>query len=163
MTTALSVAEAELARGVYEIPRGSNRGPDVEKYLASVERFPGDAWCAAFVYWCVEKAANNLGLKNPLKKTGRVAIMWDAAAESGMAIDAADVRSGNTDIPSGAIFCVVHANGNGHTGFVKSRDRDKLFTIEGNTNISGSPEGDGLYSRTRSLSRYKAIIGFIVY
>ncbi len=43
---------ATLELGHEEIPRGSNWGPHVQKYLLSVGlKFPA-SWCMAFVYWC---------------------------------------------------------------------------------------------------------------
>ncbi len=64
---ALALAQAALAAGVREVPLGSNRGPDVDGYLAPCVRngrllWPrglpaeGAAWCAAFVSWCVWSA-----------------------------------------------------------------------------------------------------------
>ena len=65
---ALKVAVSQI--GVMEKPLGSNRGPEVDKYLASVGLGPGQFWCMAFVYYCFDKAANKLGRSNPLVKTG---------------------------------------------------------------------------------------------
>src|SRR5262249_45751273 len=65
---ALSVAQSQV--GVMEKPPGSNRGKEVEMYQASVGIPPGTFWCAAFVYFCFEQAASNLGVSNPLVKTG---------------------------------------------------------------------------------------------
>jgi len=163
MRVSLKIAHGELQCNVREIPSGSNRGPDVEKYLASVGRNHGDAWCAAFVYWCVEKASNSLGTMSPLRKTGRVASMWHDAVERNLVITIDDVRAGNADIPPGAIYCAVYSSGKGHTGFVERREADILHTIEGNTSIKGSSKGEGVHAKCRSLSRYKAIKGFIVY
>ena len=163
MQAALDVAQGELHRNVREIPSGSNRGPDVEKYLASVGRNPGDAWCAAFVYWCVEMASHSIGLANPLKKTGRVSSMWRDAVGRGSVVTAEDVRAGDADIPAGAIYCAVYESGRGHTGFVERREADTLYTIEGNTSVKNSNSGEGVFAKSRSLSRYKAIKGFIIY
>jgi hypothetical protein len=163
MPVSLKAARGELRRNVREIPSGSNRGPDVEKYLASVGRNPGDAWCAAFVYWCVEKASNSLGTMSHLMKTGRVASMWHDAVERNSVITVEDVRAGIADIPHGAIYCAVYTSGKGHTGFVERREGDILHTIEGNTSIKGSSSGEGVRAKKRSLSRYKAIKGFIIY
>lgn len=163
MRISLKIARDELQRNVREIPSGSNRGPDVEKYLTSVGRNPGDAWCAVFVYWCVEKASLSLGMANPLMKTGRVASMWNDAVKRNSVITLDDVRAGNADIPPGAIYCAVYSSGKGHTGFVEGREGDILHTIEGNTSIKGTSKGEGVHAKKRSLSRYKAIKGFIIY
>ena len=74
-TRVLEIAFSQL--GVMEVPPGSNRGPEVEKYLESVGCAPGDPWCASFVYWCFNDDAVTEGLKNPLTKTGSCMIHWD--------------------------------------------------------------------------------------
>jgi hypothetical protein len=163
MLASLDVARCEISKNVREVPPRSNRGPEVEAYLASVGRKPGDAWCAAFVYWCVECASRRLGLDNPLKRTGHVATLWTDAVNRGMVLHITNVPSGEEDIPPGAVFCAVYKSGRGHTGFVERRERDTLCTIEGNTNLRGSQEGDGVYKKRRSLSRNKGLRGFIIF
>ena len=57
--------------GVEEVPRGSNWGTDVKKYLNSVGiNFPA-SWCMAFVYWCCKEAGVSLF------KTGGVLAQWN--------------------------------------------------------------------------------------
>ena len=59
LSEALAQAAGEI--GVMEQPLGSNRGPRVDQYLSSVGLDPTSghyAWCAAFVYWCFDLAAN---------------------------------------------------------------------------------------------------------
>jgi hypothetical protein len=51
----LAVAKSQL--GVQEHPRGSNSGPEVDRYLAFVHTRPGEPWCAAAVSWCCNGAA----------------------------------------------------------------------------------------------------------
>jgi hypothetical protein len=56
---ALASARAELAKGVHEVPDGSNRGPEVDVYTG-MEGVPipplGPAWCAYFASWNFAKA-----------------------------------------------------------------------------------------------------------
>ena len=64
-------------------------------------------------------------------------------------------------IPPGTIFCIDHGRGKGHMGLVVAAEATGLRTIEGNTNIAGSREGDGVRDRTR---RYAEIsLGYINY
>jgi peptidoglycan hydrolase-like protein with peptidoglycan-binding domain len=63
----LKVAVSQV--GVMEVPPGSNKGPEVNAYLASTGLDPGYFWCAAFVYWCFNEASKNIGFTNPLYKT----------------------------------------------------------------------------------------------
>lgn len=127
-----------------EIPKGSNWGVDVQAYLKSVGiNFPA-SWCMAFVYWCVK----NSGLPNPLIKTGGCMQQWNKISES---------YKHTTPLP-GDIFIQDHGKGLGHTGIVEKVQGDKIFTIEGNTNDTGSREGFEVCRRVRDI---KSCIGFI--
>jgi hypothetical protein len=142
---ALEVALSYL--GTKEV--GANRGPEVEKFLASVGLGPGAAWCAAFCYFCVQEATLRLqGVINPLPRTGGVLKMWQRTPWW---------LTTKTPV-EGAIFIQDRGGGKGHTGFVVAVDFDSVATVEGNTNRKGSREGDGVYRQRRKLD---SIIGFI--
>jgi hypothetical protein len=136
----LSIARSQL--NVSEDPKGSNRGPQVEKYLASVGLGGGYPWCMAFVYWCVNQACTETKNRNPLKKTGGVLDQWISTA--------VDYKT-KTPAP-GDIFIMRFEHGTGHTGFVERVDGNKVVTIEGNTNDDGSREGYEVARRTRPQS-----------
>ena len=73
LTGTLTFASSEV--GVMEKPLGSNRGPRVDEYLRSVNIDPTTGsfpWCAAFIYFCFQKAAAGLGVANPVIQTGGV-------------------------------------------------------------------------------------------
>ena len=65
----LEVARSQI--GVGEQPPGSNRGPEVDKYITCCGLNPSGqfAWCAAFVYWCFDQAAQQLNRRSPVVKT----------------------------------------------------------------------------------------------
>ena len=65
---ALAFAGTQI--GVMEQPVGSNKGPEVNAYLASVGVAPGNFWCMAFIHFCFMKAAKAAGMANTLPKTG---------------------------------------------------------------------------------------------
>ena len=130
--------------GVMEKPVGSNRGPEVDKYLASVGVPPGNFWCAAFVYFCFNKAAENLGRKNPLVKTGGCLAHWNGTTAK--KIKAADAVNNPSLIKPGHIFIIDHGGGNGHTGIVQKVEGGFLHTIEGNSNSDGSNNGIGVFN-----------------
>ena len=125
----LQIAETQL--GLEEIPRGSNWGENVKKYLASVGiDFPA-SWCGGFIYWCVNGAAKELGLKNPLVKTGGVLRQWNEVSP----------KMKQSKPLRGDIFIMDFGSGHGHTGFVTEVVGDRIMTIEGNSNDDGSREG----------------------
>ena len=144
---ALEVAVGEL--GVMEVPPGSNSGPKVNQYLASVGLGPGLPWCAAFVYFCAGQAA--AGAANPLPKTGGVQKMWREGLSLGLpALTTAEALAQPNRIAPGMAFFITHGAGTGHTGFVEGLLPDgRLQTIEGNTNDGASREGVGVFRLQR--------------
>ncbi|MCX8018931.1 MAG: CHAP domain-containing protein [Chitinophagaceae bacterium] len=146
---ALEIAVSQL--GISEAPRNSNRGPQVNSYLRSVGLPPGNPWCMAFVYWCVQKACDELKLKNPLVKTGHVLTQWNKTTLRKLPKTSRAVKPGD-------IFIMHYGGGKGHTGFVESIKGGFITTIEGNTNDEGSREGYEVARRTRSKS---SMSGFI--
>lgn len=145
---ALRVAAEQL--GIAEDPPGSNRGAAVEEFLDAVDLGPGNAWCAAFVYWCADRAARETGLPNRLPRTGGVLDMWRRARRAGLpCITAAEAAAQPALVTSGMVFVMDHGAGRGHTGFVRSLANGRLCTIEGNSNDGGSREGTGVFELTR--------------
>lgn len=143
----LSLTNAVSQIGVEESPIGSNRGKQVEKYLRSVGLGGGYPWCMAFVYWCVNEAAREQGVKNPLKKTGGVLAQLTAMQSKA-----------NTTPKPGCIFIMDYGSGKGHTGFVESVDGQYVNTIEGNTNGSGSRVGGKVMRQRRHISKIRSFI-----
>lgn len=159
----LLVASSQI--GVQEVPRGSNRGPEVDQYMRSVGLDPAGrfAWCVAFLYWCFQKAATDMGVANPMIRTAGVLDHWNKAGKKGITrITAAKARNNPSLVKPGQIFCINRGSGLGHTGLVEQVLGGKLITIEGNTNEGGSGEGIGVFRR--SLRTIASIdIGFIDY
>lgn len=145
--TPLEYAVSQI--GKEEVPRGSNWGDDVKKYLKSVGiNFPA-SWCMAFVYWCFEEWETVTGNINPLIKTGGVLAQWNQIQ--------AKYKHQKAEV--GDVFIMDYGKGLGHTGFVESIDSDgTLHTIEGNTNDSGSREGYEVCRRTRRPDKVKGYI-----
>ena len=121
----LQIAITQIEKA--EIPKGSNWGEHVQKYLISVGiTFPA-SWCMAFVYWCCKQSNPN----TPLIKTGGVLAQWNQIPAK---------YKVKTPLP-GDIFIMDFGGGKGHTGFVESVSGDVIQTIEGNSNDEGSREG----------------------
>ncbi len=146
---ALQIAAAN--EGVSELPRNSNSGPEVNIYLKSVGLKPGFPWCMAFVYWCVDQAAKELALKNPLVKTGGVLRQWNETSLRKFPSRATAVQPGN-------IFIMEFSHGTGHTGIVEKVAGGLVYTIEGNTNDDGSREGYEVARRQRAITGIKGFI-----
>jgi hypothetical protein len=136
--------------GVAEDPPGSNGGEAVEAFLASVGLGAGQAWCAAFVYWCVDRAATETGQANCMPKTGGVLEMWRRARKAGLpCVSAAEALARPALVTSGMVFVMDHGAGRGHTGFVQALSDGRLRTVEGNSSGGGSREGTGVFALTR--------------
>lgn len=148
-------AWADSQVGVRE--SGSNKGRMVEEYqqVAGLGRGGGFAWCAAFVYWCCLKAG---GVASRLPSRGQCAAVWrwaEWATQSGRRRSAP---------ARGRLFYWVDKDRSGHIGVCLGDPVLGIFrTIEGNTNLLGSREGDGVYKRTRTVAglKLKHQYGFI--
>lgn len=144
---ALKIAISQI--GQEEKPIGSNWGHPVQDYLQRVGiNFPA-SWCMAFIYWCFDEASKQLGVDNPMTKTG------------GVLNEYSHEQLNQVHTPQiGDIFIMDFGNGFGHTGIVESIDGNgDLNTIEGNTNDTGSREGYEVARRKRKPQ--KPIIGYL--
>lgn len=141
----LEIAITQL--GVQEIPKNSNAGPAVEKYLKSVGLGKGYAWCMAFMYWCTKEASIQLGVVNPLTKTAGVLAMLNAEKDLV-----------TKDPQPGDLFIMDFGKGKGHTGIVVKVEKNSIHTIEGNSNDDGSREGYEVCRLQRQKSTIKAYL-----
>jgi hypothetical protein len=132
----LPIALGEV--GIRELS-GNNDGMRVESYLAAVGLKKGQPWCAAFVSWVYHQA----GYLQP--RTG-----WSPALFP-------PNRMQKVPKP-GLLFGIYFPELKriGHCGFVQHMKSDWLDTIEGNTNVAGSREGDGVYRKRRHVRTIKA-------
>lgn len=145
---ALLIAQSQL--GLAEIPKGSNWGSDVKKYLMAVGiNFPA-SWCCAFVYWCYNEAAIKLQVANPVYKTGSVLTLYKKQRAA---------HAVNVPMP-GDVFIMSFGNGLGHTGIVLKVEGDMVHTIEGNTNDAGEREGYEVAIRHRKISSIKTFLRY---
>ena len=157
LAEALKVAISQI--GVMEEPPGSNRGKKVEEYQASVGIGPGTFWCAAFVYWCFQKAAEKIGRKNPVLKTGHCMTHWNNTP--GKKILAANAVNNPSLIKPGHIFLINTGGSHGHTGIIESVEGGFINTIEGNSDPNGSSNGIGVFRNKRKLSKINR--GYVEY
>ena len=150
-----------------EMPKGSNKGPEVSQWLRDAGVAPGLPWCMAFVYGMFDEMSAQLGISNPLPKTAGVIAHWDAT-DPATRINISDVVKTPDLLKPGMIFIMHRAQAGqsnlGHTGIVISTDPIKktFIAIEGNTNDIGSGEGDRVGINPRKLSD-PLLIGFTDY
>lgn len=152
----VEIALAEEAKDVREVPPGSNRSPEIDKYVPAARR--GDAWCAWFVTW-IYAAAREEGPLARLTGGSTGSYMLQAAVE-GTWVNAqktlVEPYPGDVFILSG-----YDATGrkriSGHTGVVLQRQlvegNWRFLTVEGNA-------GNRVCFRMRSTAE-KSLHGFI--
>ena len=123
------IATAEI--GVKELT-GRNDGIKVEAYLAVTGFKKGNPWCAAFISWVFTTA----GFAEP--RTAWSPAMFPASRLT------KQCSPGNL---LGIYFPDLKRIG--HVGMIEKLDGDWCISVEGNTNITGSREGDGVYLKRR--------------
>jgi hypothetical protein len=145
---ALEVAISQI--GQQEKPLGSNWGQPVQSYLASVGiGFPA-SWCMAFVFWCFKRASEEMKVTNTAVKTGGVLKAWTEAPKECKSL-----------VPIiGSVFIMDYGRGLGHTGIVEKFDAVNVYTIEGNTNDTGSREGIEVCRKVRKRSAIKGYLNY---
>jgi len=149
--------------------RGINAGSQVEEYLHYVNLGRGQPWCAAFVCWVFGQA----GIENPRTAWSPdlfplAKIIWSKAyayptrqITGNRQPDSYRVTTPGTGDIFGLFF--PEKNRIAHAGFIDQWDGTWLITVEGNTNMEGSREGDGVYRKRRlvrsiyQVARYTAL------
>lgn len=150
--------------GIEEV-NGTNCGPRVDDYKAATNLPPHESWpwCAAFVDFCVMKAMEKEGISETATfKRPRTAGAWDLENWSLKQDNSTQTkRSPGADIKAGDIVIFKFS----HVGIaIKDADphTDTVETCEGNTDVSGSREGGGVFKKVRKLSQIKTRIRFTV-
>lgn len=149
--------------GVREHPLGSNRGPEVDSYLTAAGAPLGSYWCMAFVFWCFDHAANDLGKSNSFPKTAGCLDAWERVNKHapGCVITRAQAISKPSLVRPGLVFILDHGGGLGHTGFVRQVVGGALRTVEGNSNNDGSSNGVGVFDLNRRSVMESDLKGFL--
>ncbi len=147
MLTSLESETIALARsyvGMREISK--NSGPEIDKMLGFVRCNPGEKYCAAYVSYCIHKAATT---EPPQFKPSAGALRL-IARNPDLIVPHNDalamLRDGRP-----LVFVRDHGAGKGHAGFAVALG-DTVRTIEANTHAGpGAPskdrEGDGIFER----------------
>lgn len=127
------VAIARSQIGIKEAT-GKNDGAEVEAYLATTGLKKGEPWCAAFLSWVFKEA----GYEQPVTA-------WAPALFP-------SVRLVKRPIPA-IVFGIYFPSLKriGHCGIIERVNGNFIIGIEGNTNLNGSREGNGVYRKLRHV------------
>jgi hypothetical protein len=135
------IAQKEV--GVRE-QTGNNDGAKVESYLAVVKLKKGQPWCAAYVSWVYAQA----GLAKP--RSGWSPDLFPASRLARSALP------GNV---LGIYFSSLKRIA--HVGLIVRQKNEWVCSTEGNTNVSGSREGDGVYTKLRHIKTIYKIADWV--
>ena len=156
-----AASDALLNVGVTE--DGDNKGQWIEIYQAAVGIPPGSPWCAAFVRYRFEHAANSLGttLPSTFPDSGWTPDYASWAKRNGFWIPVSEAKTGVVKPRIGdlALFWFAAKNRIAHIGIVVESSKEwGVVTIEGNTGPDHPDEvnrdGDGVYKKERSWSEF---------
>ncbi|GCD37928.1 hypothetical protein OEIGOIKO_05738 [Streptomyces chrestomyceticus JCM 4735] len=131
------IATARAEVGTHE-GRSSGRWNNIQKYSPAVpglEWSQGQAWCSTFVSWVFRKAG--------------CAQLAPVTASCAVGVDWFRSRGRFTEYPviGGPVY--FGPGGGSHVGICIAYTDSTITTVEGNTNINGSAEGDGVYLKSR--------------
>lgn len=125
----IAIARAEI--GVKE-RSGHNDGERVEAYLATVKLKKGNPWCAAYLSWVFQQAGY------PAPRSGWSPDLFPRS------------RLTTALLPGNVLGIYFPQLGRiAHVGLLERVAGDYCITLEGNTNISGARDGDGVYRKRR--------------
>ncbi|EDM37884.1 hypothetical protein PBAL39_15704 [Pedobacter sp. BAL39] len=124
---------AQRETGVREIGN-TNRGKRVEEYLAYVSLTGGEPWCAAYISWIYGQG----GYVKPRSAWSPDLLPASRLVKMPLSADV-----------FGIYFPELKRIA--HVGIVVSRDGDWILGSEGNTNVDGSREGNGVYLKRRHI------------
>jgi hypothetical protein len=133
--------------GIKEI--GNNRGfllksADQNGFEATMRNLgwvPGEPWCAFFAKLVIQEA---LGPKVAKPLSGGVLLSYNNVKND------PTWEYSKKPLPGGLVFWST-TEGHGHTGIVISEEGVTFHTIEGNTNLKGARDGDGIMVQVRPV------------
>lgn len=138
---------------------GDNKGKQIEEFQKAVDgKAQGEAWCMAFVQFCikeVEKLSGGL-IKSEIFKSEHCMTVWNNTPKE-------------QRLTTPEVGCLIlwqfAGTSNGHVGIVTNVGPTRVDTIEGNTGDGQGVvrEGDGVYARNRSKTgdAKMKVVGFL--
>jgi hypothetical protein len=133
---------------VREQPPGSNRSPEIDRWLTMVGSPLRSPWCSAFLYGC---GVETLGTEWPFLRSGRVQDVVDACEKEWRTAKPSLANPGEL-----VAFWFPKLERYAHIGIVRAATSKVLQTIEGNTIADGATgdvrEGWGVFEKRRVVS-----------
>jgi hypothetical protein len=139
---------------------GDNKGPWVRSYLG----WDGKEakWCAGFVCFALEQAANTLGVAPPIASSSSCDVLAGEAKAAGKFVPEARVKSGafpKNGLVPGSFSLVRMVPGDWtHVGMIAAAAPNSFDTAEGNTDSGGSSNGFEAAERSRGYVKKDFIV-----
>lgn len=133
----IAVAKSQVGYHEGRDPDGNwNNHQKYSPAVPGLEWSQNQAWCATFVSWVAMKAG--------------VAHLFPRTASTDAGASWYQSRGQWSEYPAvGAQGYLAHSGNEFHTFIVVRYDDTYIYTIEGNSNTNGSPQGDGVYALKR--------------
>lgn len=123
---------------------GKNDGQQVEQFLSIVGLKKGEPWCAAFISWLFHE----MGRVKP--KSGWTPDLFPNS------------KLTKSTFPGNLIGIYFPEKRRiAHVGLIEKVDGNWIVSIEGNTNLKGSREGDGVYRKRRPMKSIHKISDWV--
>lgn len=137
------VETADHELGVRELT-GNNDGERVEAYLAAIGLKKGQPWCAAYISWVYAQ----MGYGKP--RSGWCPDLFPSS------------RLARSALP-GNILGIYFPEYKriAHVGLIVQQKGSWIISVEGNTNVTGSRDGDGVYKKIRHIRTIRRIADWI--
>jgi hypothetical protein len=156
----VAYARQHLAEHPREVG-GQNGGPWVRLYMRGHEGTDW-AWCAGFVCFLLQQAADTSNARVPFKRTFSCDVLAERAKNAGLFRSERDLDRDDparAGVPPGSLFLVRKTSSDWtHTGLVTECQAETFGTIEGNTNDDGHREGYEVCARTRAYPKRDFIV-----
>ncbi|MBY5610527.1 hypothetical protein HFO32_21625 [Rhizobium leguminosarum] len=129
-------AREELTKGVHETKNPANA--EILKYFGSTGHVTQneDAWCGAFVAWCIANCGSELAAKSVRKETAATAASWKSWGDTEVSIGTHEKDA----IPEGAVVVLRPQDPNsdttGHVAFYVDQTATDISLLGGNQSNS---------------------------
>jgi uncharacterized protein (TIGR02594 family) len=128
-------AREELVKGVKETPQPN---PEILKYFSATahQTQTQDAWCGAFVAWCIANCGSDLAAQSVNRATAASAASWKSWGDIEVSIGTHEKNA----IPPGAVVVLrpqdPGADTTGHVGFFVDQTATDISLLGGNQSNS---------------------------